>query len=109
MFEDPSADLLTVEQAAQRLGTKVRFIRRLVSERRIRFYRVGKYVRFHPDDLAAYIRDGAGRPDPARCGHREGNTGLCPVIGASAASANCRSAVTRPVTKGRTVTTIPHP
>jgi excisionase family DNA binding protein len=64
MFEDPSADLLTVEQAAQRLGTKVRFIRRLVSERRIRFYRVGKYVRFHPDDLAAYIRD--GQVDPIR-------------------------------------------
>ncbi len=57
-------DLLTVEQAAQRLGTKVRFIRRLVAERRIRFYHVGKYVRFHPDDLADYIRD--GQVDPVR-------------------------------------------
>ena len=64
VFEDPRADLLTVEQAAQRLGTGVRFVRRLVSERRIRFYRVGKYVRFHPDDLAAYIRN--GQVDPIR-------------------------------------------
>jgi len=53
-----SADMLTVEQAAQRLGTQVRFIRRLVAERRIRFYKVGKYVRFHPDDLTAYIEQG---------------------------------------------------
>jgi excisionase family DNA binding protein len=48
--------MLTVEQAAQRLGTEVRFVRRLVAERRIRFYKVGKYVRFHPDDIADYIR-----------------------------------------------------
>lgn len=56
------ADMLTVEQAAQRLGTGPRFVRRLVSERRIRFYRVGKYVRFHPDDIAAYIQDGCVDP-----------------------------------------------
>ena len=51
-------DMLTVDQAAQRLGTPVRFIRRLVAERRIRFYKVGKYVRFHPDDLTAYLAQG---------------------------------------------------
>jgi excisionase family DNA binding protein len=56
--------MLSVEEAAQRLGTKVRFVRRLVAERRIRFYHVGKYVRFHPDDLAAYIQQ--GRVDPIR-------------------------------------------
>jgi excisionase family DNA binding protein len=56
------ANMLTVEQAAQRLGTGPRFVRRLVSERRIRFYRVGKYVRFHPDDIAAYIQDGCVDP-----------------------------------------------
>lgn len=50
--------MLTVEQAAQRLGTKVRFVRRIIAERRIRFYKVGKYVRFHPDDLTDYIRQG---------------------------------------------------
>ncbi|WP_232234660.1 hypothetical protein [Actinoplanes sp. N902-109] len=34
----------------------------MVSERRIRFYRVGKYVRFHPDDVSAYIQDGCVEP-----------------------------------------------
>ncbi|MFL6113993.1 MAG: helix-turn-helix domain-containing protein [Catenulispora sp.] len=56
--------MLTVEQAAERLGTKPRFVRRLVAERRIRFYHVGKYVRFHPDDITAYIN--AGRVEPVR-------------------------------------------
>lgn len=50
--------MLTVDQAAQRLGTEVRFIRRLVAERRIPYYKVGKYVRFHPDDVAEFIRQG---------------------------------------------------
>ncbi|MEV1070869.1 helix-turn-helix domain-containing protein [Micromonospora parva] len=62
MTEHLTADLLTVEQAAQRLGTGVRFIRRLVAERRIRFHKVGKYVRFHPDDLADYIQQGQVEP-----------------------------------------------
>lgn len=50
--------MLTVKEAAQRLGTGVRFVRRIVAERRIRFYKVGKYVRFHPDDITDYIRQG---------------------------------------------------
>lgn len=37
--------LLTLEQAAGILGTKLRFTRRLVAERRIRFTRVGHHVR----------------------------------------------------------------
>jgi excisionase family DNA binding protein len=56
--------MLDVVQAAQRLGTPVRFVRRLVAERRIRYYKVGKYVRFDPDDLTEYIRQ--GRVDPMR-------------------------------------------
>jgi excisionase family DNA binding protein len=59
-----TADLLTVEETARRLGTGPRFVRRLVAERRIRFYHVGKYVRFDPDDVADYIRQ--GRVDPVR-------------------------------------------
>ncbi len=47
--------LLSVEQAAERLGTSVRFVRRLVFERRIAYRKVGRYVRFHPDDLEEYI------------------------------------------------------
>lgn len=41
-----------------RLGTPTRFIRRLIAERRIRFYKIGRYVRLDPDDLDAFIEDG---------------------------------------------------
>ncbi|MGY3681074.1 excisionase family DNA binding protein [Streptomyces sp. TE33382] len=47
--------LLTVEQAAERLGTGVRFIRRLVQERRIRYVKLGKPVRIPESAIAAYI------------------------------------------------------
>ena len=47
--------LLSVEQAAERLGTSPRFVRRLVFERRIAYRKLGRYVRFHPDDLAEYV------------------------------------------------------
>ncbi len=57
-------DLLSVEQAAHRLGTEIRFVRRLVAERRIRFYKVGRYVKFDPDDLTTYVQQ--GRVDPIR-------------------------------------------
>ena len=57
------ATLLSVEDAAAELGTPVRFVRRLVHERWIRFHKIGKYVRIDPEDLAAFIR--AGRVDPA--------------------------------------------
>jgi excisionase family DNA binding protein len=30
-------------------------VRRLVSERRIAYRKLGRFVRFHPDDLAEYI------------------------------------------------------
>jgi excisionase family DNA binding protein len=47
--------LLTVEEAATELGTPVRFVRRLVHERRIRFHKIGKYVRIARDDLEAFV------------------------------------------------------
>ena len=43
--------LLTVDQAAERLGTSPRFIRRLVAERRIAFTKRGKHVRIDTADL----------------------------------------------------------
>ena len=57
--------LLTVEQAAQRLNTSPRFIRRLVAERRIEFVRVGRHVRISESALADFIE--AGRVAPVRC------------------------------------------
>jgi len=47
--------LLTVEQAAARLGTTDRFIRRLRTERRIPVVKLGKHIRIDSDDLDAYI------------------------------------------------------
>ena len=47
--------LLTVDEAAEVLGTSVRFPRRLISERRIAFVRVGRHVRIPTSALAAYV------------------------------------------------------
>jgi excisionase family DNA binding protein len=56
--------LLTVEEAAERLGTSVRFVRRLIFERRIAFVKMGRHVRITPGDLDAYVA--AGRVDVLR-------------------------------------------
>jgi excisionase family DNA binding protein len=50
--------LLTVEQAAERLGTSVRFVRRLVAERRIAYVKVGRHVRICEADLARFVAAG---------------------------------------------------
>ncbi len=55
--------LLNVDQAADRLGTSPRFIRRLVAERRIAFTKLGKHVRIDTADLDAFVA--AGRVVPA--------------------------------------------
>ena len=59
--------LLTVEQAAHRLSTSPRFVRRLIAERRIEFVRVGRHVRISESALADFIE--AGRVAPVRCSH----------------------------------------
>lgn len=46
---------LAVQEAAERLGTKVRFVRRLIEERRIEFTRFGRHVRISESALDAYI------------------------------------------------------
>jgi len=61
-------NLLTVEQAAERLGTGPRFVRRLIAERRIGFVRLGERkgcpVRVAEDDLAAFVASGRVEPMP---------------------------------------------
>ena len=47
-----------MEEAAERLGTSTRFVRRLIFERRIAFVKVGRHVRIASTDLDAYIRAG---------------------------------------------------
>lgn len=50
-----SVALLDVSQVASRLGVTTRFVRRLVDERRIPFCKIGKFVRFDPVDIDAWI------------------------------------------------------
>ncbi|WP_333769542.1 helix-turn-helix domain-containing protein [Streptomyces sp. IBSBF 2435] len=59
--------LLTVEQAAERLGTGVRFPRRLIEERRITFVKVGRHVRIPASALDAFVAANTVQPrDAAR-------------------------------------------
>jgi excisionase family DNA binding protein len=51
-------ELLTVEEVASRLGTKVRFVRRLIAERRIAYIKVGRFVRISRRDLEAFLHTG---------------------------------------------------
>src|SRR3954454_20097409 len=62
--EDSMSALLSVEDAAMELGTTVRFVRRLVHERRIRFHKIGKFVRIARGDLEAFISAGEVPPLP---------------------------------------------
>ncbi|HEX5406453.1 MAG TPA: helix-turn-helix domain-containing protein [Pseudonocardiaceae bacterium] len=55
---------LTVAEAALYLNTSVRFIRRLIAERRIAFHKVGSHVRLAVADLDVFIA--AGRVEPIR-------------------------------------------
>jgi excisionase family DNA binding protein len=55
-------ELLTVEQAANQISMSARYVRRLIAERRIVFYRLGRSVRIDPDDLAALIASGRVEP-----------------------------------------------
>jgi excisionase family DNA binding protein len=50
--------LLSVAQAAERLGTSVRFVRRLIAERRIAYTKLGRHVRIATRDLDAYVASG---------------------------------------------------
>ncbi|SNR52575.1 excisionase family DNA-binding protein [Blastococcus mobilis] len=50
--------LLTVAQAGEYLGTGERFVRRLITERRIGYVKVGKYVRLERTTLDAFADAG---------------------------------------------------
>jgi excisionase family DNA binding protein len=64
---DRNADrLLTVQAAAERMGTSVRFVRRLVAERRIAFVKLGRHVRIAESDITAFIQSGRVPPITTR-------------------------------------------
>jgi excisionase family DNA binding protein len=72
MLFDPveANNLLDVAGAAAYLGVSVAFVRRLVLERRVRYFKVGKFVRFRPVDLDAFVAAGRHEPVKPRVDHR---------------------------------------
>jgi excisionase family DNA binding protein len=57
--------LLTMDELAERLGVTHRHVRRLVTERRVPFLRVGRFIRFDPADISKWLdraRVTASRP-----------------------------------------------
>ena len=60
--ENTAPVLIDVKEAARRLGTEPRFVRRLIAERRIEFHKLGRYVRISEAALADFIM--AGRVEP---------------------------------------------
>ena len=68
-----SRKLLTVGETAEHLGTSVRFVRRLIAERRIAFIRMGRPgapVRIAEEDVAAFVLASRVEPVPRRIGRR---------------------------------------
>ena len=60
--EHPSlepGDLLTLQDAADRLTTSYKTVFRLVTDRHLRAFKVGGQWRVHKDDLAAYAFGGS--------------------------------------------------
>ncbi len=51
----PRRALIDVEAAAVRLSVTPRFVRRLVTERRIPYFKVGKFIRFDPLELEHWL------------------------------------------------------
>ena len=50
--------LLSIEHAAERLGTSVRFVRRLIAECRIAYVKLGRHVRIAERDLINFVVTG---------------------------------------------------
>lgn len=61
-----SPPLLDYAAAAAYLGTPPSFLRRLVLEKRIRYYKVGKFVRFRGEDLDDFVEGGRVEPQDLR-------------------------------------------
>lgn len=62
---DETERLLTLEEAAAVLGTGLRFTRRLIAERRIRFVKVGRHVRIPKTAITEYVEAATVHPTRA--------------------------------------------
>jgi excisionase family DNA binding protein len=49
--------LLSIDALADHLGVTERFVRRLVEDNRVPYLKIGKFVRFHPDDINAWLEN----------------------------------------------------
>lgn len=58
MTSTGTAPYLTVAESAAYLNTSVRFVRRLIAERRITFHKVGAHVRIALVDVEAFVQAG---------------------------------------------------
>jgi excisionase family DNA binding protein len=47
--------LLSIDQLADRLGVTPRLVRRLVAEKRVPYFKVGKFVRFDPAEISEWL------------------------------------------------------
>ena len=54
--------ILTSEEAAEFLGVSLRTIRYWVATRRIPYFHLGRFIRFKPADLAAFLESGRVEP-----------------------------------------------
>lgn len=52
---DESAALMDIKALAERLGVTERFVRRLVEDNRVTYLKIGKFVRFHPNDIDEWL------------------------------------------------------
>jgi excisionase family DNA binding protein len=55
-------EMLTIEEAAQRIRMSTRYVRRAVAERRIAFHRLGRAIRIDPADLAEFMNENRVEP-----------------------------------------------
>jgi excisionase family DNA binding protein len=70
-LRDPQG-LLTMADVAFRLGTSVRHVQRLVTERRIPIVKVGRFVRFDEHEVEHWIDDHRVTPGPSGSSLRRG-------------------------------------
>ncbi len=61
----PLPHLLTIEQLAEHLGVTQRHVRRLVAEKRVPYLKWRRFIRFDPDEIAAWL-DNARQPEAGR-------------------------------------------
>ncbi|MCP4384709.1 MAG: helix-turn-helix domain-containing protein [Hyphomicrobiales bacterium] len=48
--------MIGVDALAARLDVTPRFVRGLIAERRVPFLKIGKFIRFDPDEIAHWVR-----------------------------------------------------